>query len=326
VRFFVTGIGGFAGLHLAEVLLGAGHEVYGLVTGRRDRHGLVALAQRHPSFAPAALASADVTDREALERAFRAVRPDGVFHLAGLAFVPDAAAEADRAFAVNTIGTIRVLEAARAAVPACRVLAVTSSFAYGSMPPAALPITEDAPLRPLTIYGISKAAADMAAHREWSANGLAVVRARTFNHTGPGQSSDFVCSDFARQLARIVAGAAPPVLRTGNLDVVRDFSDVRDVARGYVTLWEHGSPGEAYNLCSGVGTSVRSVLDTLVALAGVQVEVIEEETRKRAEVPAIVGSAARAHALGWRPAIPLRQTLADLLGDWQARLAVGAEA
>jgi GDP-4-dehydro-6-deoxy-D-mannose reductase len=320
VRFFVTGIGGFAGLHLAECLLGAGHEVRGLVTGRSDRPGLAALARRHPSFRLDDLAIGNVTDPAAVGRALADAAPDGIFHLAGIAFVPRAAADVERTFAVNTLGTIHVLEAARALASRPRVLAVTSSFAYGDVDADRLPITEDTPLQPTTLYGVSKAAADMAAYSEWRASGLEVIRVRTFNHTGPGQSADFVCADFARQIALIAAGATPPVLATGNRAVIRDFTDVRDVVRGYALLLERGVPGEAYNLCSGVGTSVDTVIHGLADLAGVTLELVEDPTRVRTrEVPAIVGSAARARGLGWSPAIPFRTTLTDLLAEWEGR-------
>ena len=322
MRFFVTGIGGFAGVHLAEHLLAAGHEVSGLVTGEPERPRLRALAARYPHFAPGRLARADVTDRVALERALAANVPDGVFHLAGLAFAPRAEVDPARAFAVNVMGTIELLAAVERAAPRSRVLVVGSSDAYGVISLDDLPITEDTSLRPVSVYGCSKAAADMVAFQRWWAAGTAVIRARAFNHTGPGQRSEFVCSDFARQIARIEAGATPPVVRVGNLSAVRDFSDVRDVVRGYTMLWEHGRPGEAYNLCSGVGTSIADIAATLGAESRCKVQWVEEQGRLRPhEIPAIVGSATRAGALGWTPTIPLAQTLRDLLDDWRRLIA-----
>jgi len=324
VRFFITGIGGFAGAHLAEHLLAAGHEVSGLVTGRPDRPCLRALAARHPRFAPERLARADVSDRTALERALAERAPDGVFHLAGIAFAPRAEVDAARAFAVNVLGTLALLAAVERAVPQCRVLVVGSSDAYGAITPGNLPIAEETPLRPVTVYGCSKAAADMVAFQRWWTAGTAVIRVRAFNHTGPGQDPDFVCSDFARQIARIEAGGAPPVVHVGDLSAVRDFSDVRDVVRGYAMLWEHGRLGEAYNLCSGVGTSIAAITAMLGAESRCRVEWVEERGRLRSrEIQAVVGSAARAAALGWTPRIPLAQTLRDLLDDWRRRQNAG---
>jgi GDP-4-dehydro-6-deoxy-D-mannose reductase len=320
VRCFVTGIGGFAGAHLADHLLAAGHQVGGSITGRADRPSLQALRARHDG--ALTLAEADVTDRATIERVLAAFEPEAVFHLAGLAYVPRAGADAARTIAVNTLGTINVLDAARQAAPRSTVLVVGSAEAYGAIDEHALPVSEDTPLRPLSIYGISKASADMAAYQRWWSSDLAVIRVRPFNHTGPGQSPDFVCSDFARQIAQIEAGAAPPVLRVGNLGVVRDFSDVRDVVRGYALLATHGAPGAVYNLCSGTGTSIGRIIELLTAASTMRVEVVEERARVRhREVAKVVGSAARAAALGWRTEIALADTLRELLDDWRRRVA-----
>jgi len=321
VRFFITGIGGFVGCHLAELLLAAGHRVGGAVTGRADRPALRALAARHPNFDPAALAVAEVGNPAALEQALTVARPDGVFHLAGIAFAPRAETDASHAFAVNVLGTINVLEAVARVCPEARTLVVTSSDVYGVTDDCTEPIREDAPLRPVGVYGLSKATADMAVFRHWWTSGLPVVRVRAFNHTGPGQSPDFVCSDFARQIARIAVGGAEPVMHVGNLEVERDFSDVRDIVRGYFLLWERGEPGAAYNLCSGRATRVAHVLETLIAASGARVEVVTDPHRKRGrEIETIVGSAVRARALGWSPTIPLEQTLDDLYRDWRGQI------
>jgi GDP-4-dehydro-6-deoxy-D-mannose reductase len=199
---------------------------------------------------------------------------------------------------------------------------VTSGHVYGAVRPEELPITEETPFRPLTVYDASKGAADLAAAQWARAYGLDVVRVRPFNHTGPGQEADFVCSGLARQMAAIEAGLQPPVVRAGNLDPVRDFSDVRDVAAGYVALVERGRGGEAYNLCSGEGVSVSEVVAVLRTHARVPVRVHSDAALRRGvEVARIVGSHARASAdTGWRPRIPLSDTLAALLDDWRGRL------
>ncbi len=318
MRYFVTGIGGFAGAHLADRLLSDGHEVTGLVRERRAYGGLERLGARHPSFDPAGIACADVADADGVRHAIGEARPDGVFHLAGIAFVPRAAADPARALTVNVLGTRNVMAAVQSEVPACRVVVVGSADVYGAAADTGGPIDEECPLRPVSTYGLSKAAADMAAFQQWWETGLAVMRARAFNHTGPGQSDDFVCSDFARQMVRIERGKAPPLLRVGNLRSERDFSDVRDIVRGYVTLMERGTPGEVYNLCSGEAVSIGAIVDDLRAEVRVPFEVVEEGTRvRRREIPRVVGRAARAQSLGWRPAIPLRQSLRDLLDYWR---------
>ncbi len=319
MRCFVTGIGGFAGSHLAAHLIARGHVVGGAITGRSDTPALRAIDVRD---ADLTLIEADVTDPSAVQHALAAFAPDAVFHLAGVAYVPHAGANAAHTFAVNAVGTMNVLEAVQRVAPRSRVLVVASSEVYGASAPDALPIGEDAPLRPVSVYGLSKAAADMAAFQEFWSTDLAVVRVRPFNHTGPGQSPTFVCSDFARQVARIEIGAAPPVLRVGSLGVVRDFSDVRDVVRGYALLCAGGVAGEVYNLCSGVGTSVARIVEILTAASATQIEIVEERGRvRRREIPEIVGSADRAAALGWSPEIPLDRTLRDLLAYWRRRVA-----
>ena len=319
MRYFITGIGGFAGTHLAAHLLAAGHEVGGSVRERRRYPELEALGAHHPRFAVDTLAVIDVAEPAGIAPALGAFRPDGVFHLAGIAFVPRAASDPARALAVNALGSRHLLTALHAAAPAARVVVVGSADVYGAVAATGEPIAETAALQPVSIYGLSKAAADMAAFQLGWETGLAVIRARAFNHTGPGQSSDFVCSDFARQVARIECGAAPPVLRAGNLRSARDFSDVRDIVRGYATLMERATPGEAYNLCAGEAVSVATIVDYLRAEVRVPFEVVEDSDRvRRREIDRIVGNAARARALGWTPAIPLRQTLRDLLDYWRA--------
>jgi GDP-4-dehydro-6-deoxy-D-mannose reductase len=217
---------------------------------------------------------------------------------------------------------VHVLTAAARSERRPRILLVTSSEAYGEVSADELPLTEAAPLRPTSVYAASKASADLAGRAFAVSEGLEVVRVRSFNHTGPGQRTDFVCADFARQVAEIAAGRRPPVMEVGNLDVRRDFSDVRDIVRGYAIALERGAAGEVYNLCSGRATLVRSVLEDLCGIAGVRPDVrVAAERRRRAEVPAYWGSARKAEVeLGWRPEIPWAQTLADLYRDARSKI------
>jgi GDP-4-dehydro-6-deoxy-D-mannose reductase len=265
----------------------------------------------------------DVTDTAAVERVVAEVAPDGVFHLAGQAFVPDSQQQPGRTFEINTIGTVNVLAAVRRARPGARVLAVGSGEVYGMIDETNLPIDEDCPLRPLNPYAASKAAADLVAYQWAIGDGLDVVRVRPFNHTGPGQRRSFVCPDFASQLAEIERGERPPRLAVGDLDVVRDFSDVRDVVSAYLCAWERGRAGEAYNVCSGVGRSVRDVLDALIAMTKVHVEISVETARIRPRrVPRVVGAADKLRReTGWAPHHDWADTLASVLADCRARLA-----
>ncbi len=209
----------------------------------------------------------DVRDLGSISRALEQVRPEAILHLGGIAFVPLGWTQPQQVFSVNTIGTLNLLDAVRQQAPATRVLVVTSAEVYGSHP-APAPLAEDAPYRPDNIYGVAKAAADHAALLYAAHHQLNVMVARPSNHIGAGQSKDFVSSSFAAQLAGIAAGA-DPVMRVGNLDQRRDFTDVRDVVRAYVRLLEQGRPGQAYNIASGRMTPVRDILDTLCDIAQV---------------------------------------------------------
>lgn len=322
MRFLVTGIGGFAGPHLASVLLEAGHSVYGLCRRRRVGSELKALQRQYPStFAPESFFVADVLDPRAVRTTIADIKPDGIFHLAGLTFVPEAEADPLAAYRTNFFGTLNVLRGVREEHPSCRVLYVGSGDAYGAAGNKVSLITEQVPLEPVSPYGVSKAAGDLAAF-QWHWGGGDVVRARPFNHTGPGQRPQFVCSDFAKQIAQIEKTGAGGVLEVGNLDAVRDFSDVADIVEGYLALWEKGAGGRAYNLCSGRGTSIREIVDTLRARASVPVDVRVGERRTRPnEVRAMVGSSALAQAeVGWRPSRSIEHALGRLLDYWRREL------
>ena len=316
MRVVVTGIGGFAGPWVAQALRERGHEVVGL--------------GRDPARMPAGVTGhrVDVGSRAALEDALRRVAPDGVVHLAAISSVPEADAHPEAAYRVNVGGTVAMLEAVRAAAPRARVVWVGSSDAYGAVERTELPVTEEARFRPVSIYGATKAAADVLAAQWGRTYDLDLIRVRPFNHTGPGQSAVFVCPAIAGQLARIERGEQEPVVRVGNADPVRDFSDVRDVAAGYVALLERGRSGAAYNLCAGEGVSIAEVIAVLRTHARVAVRVQSDLGLRRAlDVPRVVGSHARARAdTGWMPRISLADTLRTVLDDWRTRVAADAAA
>lgn len=318
MRCLITGIAGFAGRHLAELLLARGDEVHGMLRAPEGATRLAHLSARWPRLVER-LAAADVTDGDAVAAAVADIKPEVVFHLAGVSFAPDAARDPAAAMRVNAIGAINVFAAVARSAPHCRVVAVGSADAYGAVAPEDLPVREDCPFRPVTQYGASKAALDLLAY-EWAHGaGLDIVRLRPFNHTGPGQRPDFVCPNFARQLVAVAQGRLPPVLSVGDLDVARDFSDVRDVVAAYVAACERGAGGEAYNICSGIGRTVHSVLDALAAIVGVEVrvEVAAERLRPRV-VPAMIGSAAKlTAATGWAPRYAWEETLRAVVEDWR---------
>ncbi len=223
----------------------------------------------------------------------------------------------------NVIGQVHLLEAIRQRggdFP--RVLVVGSSEEYGLVQEHELPVTEEQLLRPLSPYAVSKVAQDLLAHQYFRSYGIPCVRARAFNHDGPRRGEVFVTSAFARQVAEIEAGACEPVILVGNLKARRDYTDVRDIVRGYWLLLEKGVPGEVYNLCSGHSHAIQEILDFFLENATVQgIAVQEDPARLRpADVPNLVGSAAKVHAAtGWRPTISFEQMLRDVLDYWRER-------
>ena len=261
----------------------------------------------------------DLADAEALRDVVADVQPAQVYHLAALT---NPAAPYRALYEANVYGTIHLLDALRDAVPGAAVLIAGSSAQYGPTLPHENPIGEAQELRPITQYAVTKATQDLLGHMA-SAAGLRVIRTRSFNIIGPRQGPQFVSAAFARQIAQIEAGQRPPLIEVGNLAAVRDFVDVRDVARAYGLALTAGGPGQAYNVCSGAGRSVQSLLDGLLALSTVRAIEVRPvaERMQPADVPAQVGSHARLAAdTGWQPLIPWEQTLRDLLGYWRTAL------
>jgi len=316
MRCLITGISGFAGHHLAALLLARGDEVHGTLHTGGGALRLRALTARYPLLAQR-LHVVDVADATAVDAVVAAVRPEAIFHLAAVSFVPQTVHDPAAALQVNVLGALRVFDAVQRHAPRCRVLVAGSGDAYGAVQPEDLPVRETCPFRPLNPYAASKAALDLVAYQWAHGAGLEIVRVRAFNHTGAGQRSDFICPNFARQLLEVARGSRAPVLSVGDLDVVRDFSDVRDVVAAYVAIAEQGVAGEVYNVCSGVGRSIRSVLDTLSEIVGVQVRTeVAPERLRRASAPALVGSATKLHsATGWTPRYAWRDTLTAVVDD-----------
>ena len=294
MRVFVTGAGGFVGGHLLPRLRSGGAEVFS-----SDRE-------------------VDVTDRERVCAAIHSARPDALIHLAAQSSVAASIEDPLEAFRINFLGSLNVLAAMQKEAPRGRVLMIGSSDAYGSEVGGEEPIAESQPLRPESPYARSKAAAEFLGTIA-AEHGLDVVRVRAFTHIGAGQADHFVASSFARQIVEIAEGLREPVLRVGNLDSVRDFLDVRDVVDAYWLLLDPSVPADVYNVASGRGLRVRSLLDELVELAGVELEVEIDPKRYRASDRRIGDASRLRAATGWEPMVPLRQTLEDLLRYWRER-------
>jgi GDP-4-dehydro-6-deoxy-D-mannose reductase len=314
MRALVTGIAGFAGSHLADWLVANGDEVVGCAVEADWPRNLTHLRGR------LTLERVDLLDFEAVCAVVRAARPDVVYHLAAMASTAHAVREPIDTLRANVTTTANVLHATLQAEDPPRVLHVTSGDVYG-LPAGDRPLAEDTPFSPTNAYAVSKITAHYLGVQVHLAHGLPVIEARPFNHLGPRQGPGFVVPDFARQLVAIARGQAEPVLRVGDLRAQRDFTDVRDIVRGYRLLATTGRPGRVYHLCSGRGVPIAELLERLVAASGVHVRVEVDPDRLRpGPVSVIVGSHARVSAeLGWHPTIDLDRSLADVLADLHAR-------
>lgn len=301
MRALVTGSNGFVGRWLIAHLESLGDQVTGLD------------------------AEVDVTDAAAISSAVQAAAPEAVFHLAAQASVGASWSDQAATYLVNTVGSVNVLCAAAACASPPRVVLVSSSEVYGKVGPSDLPIREDQPFAPVSPYAASKAAAEIAAIQSWLGSGVEVVRARPFNHTGPGQRTDFVVPALARQVAEAVQSGAS-ALYTGNLDARRDISDVRDVVRGYRALAVSGKAGEAYNVCSGKAVSIREVAERLLRIAGVELPIVVDPERVRpVDLAELRGDPSKiCEATGWSPEVDLDDTLADVLEHWKRPAAEAA--
>jgi len=317
VRVLVTGYTGFVGSHLAEHLLDRGDcEVFGLFRWRSRRENVAHLNDR------VTLIEGDIADASAMRRALGISRPDWIFHLAAQSFVPTSWTSPGQTLDVNIQGQTNLFEAIRDLDHKPRIQIACSSEEYGLVYPDELPITEDNPLRPLSPYAVSKVTQDLMGFQYHRSYGLDIVRTRGFNHTGPRRGHVFVCSNFAHQVAGIEAGLQDAVIRVGNLEARRDFTDVRDMVRGYAASLEKGEPGQVYNICQGTDYSIQEVLDLLLNMANLEVRVeIDPDRMRPSDVPVLLGSAERFHKdTGWQPRIPFEQTLRDLLDYWRDRL------
>jgi len=290
VRVLVTGSNGFVGPWLVAHLREHGDEVLELES------------------------TLDVTDAGGLGDALHLLQPEAIYHLAARSSVARSWDDASGTFAVNALGTLNLCVAATGLEPRPKVLLVSSAEVYGSVAPERMPVREDQPFAPATPYAASKVAAEMVGLQAWLGRGLEVVRARAFNHSGPGQPTGFVIPDLADQVVRAARGELDRIA-TGNLDVSRDITDVRDVVRAYRMLMLAGRPGEAYNVCRGEAVVVSELLRDMMRMAGADVPVWADPARSRpADVPKHVGDPSKLKALvGWRPEVPLERTLRDVL-------------
>jgi GDP-4-dehydro-6-deoxy-D-mannose reductase len=318
MRSLITGGSGFVGAHLARELAAAGHEV-------------IATDVAAPSPSPAGIVfrRCDLLDGGAVKALVADIRPDYIFHLAAQSSAAKSFEQPRETLETNVFGTLNVFESVRALPYACpgaktrsgkvRVLSVGSSEEYGRRPRSAMPLGEGSPIEPVSPYAVSKAAQTMLALQYGRSFDMDVVATRSFSHTGPGQDARFVLPSFARQCAEIRAGSREPVVKVGNLDVVRDYLDVRDVVRAYRMIAEEaGEPG-VYNVCSGRGIGLRDALDFFVGACGVPVKIVEDPGLFRpADIPVLVGDNARLRlSCGWEQERTAEEMFGALFEYWE---------
>ena len=315
-KVLITGITGFVGSHLAELMLKKGHQVFGSARARSKTENIDHFRHQITLF------DAEILDSHSVYSMVKTVRPDYLFHLAAQSFVPTSWASPASTLETNVVGTVHLFEAIRKLEIDPVIHIACSSEEYGLVEKNEVPVKEENPLRPLSPYGVSKVAMDMLGYQYFKSYGIKIVRTRAFNHTGPRRGEAFVCSNFAKQIAEIEKGKREPILRVGNLEAKRDFTDVRDIVRGYLLAVQKAEPGEVYNLCSGKARSIKEVLDLLLGMSKVEVEVKKDPTRIRpSDISILEGDFSKFRKkTGWKPKIPLEKTLKDLLNYWRERV------
>jgi GDP-4-dehydro-6-deoxy-D-mannose reductase len=317
MRVLITGITGFVGSHLAEWVLAQGADVIGSVRWRSKTEHIDHIRAR------ITLVNAELRDLSSARSLLEQARADYIVHLAAQSFVGASWETPAETLLTNAISQMNLFEAIRQLGASARFLVIGSSEEYGLVYPDELPIRETNQLRPLSPYAVSKVTQDLMGFQYWKSYGLDIVRTRAFNHSGPRRGDAFATSSFARQIAEAEAGLREPVVLVGDLKPTRDFSDVRDIVRGYWALLERGTPGEVYNLCSGVDWSIERMLNFLVSNSKLgRVEIRPDPSRLRpSDVPTLRGCAQKIEqAVGWTPRIPLEQTLVDLLEYWRQQI------
>lgn len=312
LRILITGATGFVGTYLTQHLRETQPDA--------ALHGTFRDPMVDDGVADVQYHSIDLIDPQAVDDIIAHVQPDHIYHLAGQAFVPRSFEAPWETFEINIRAQLNLILACLKVNIKPRMLIASSAEVYGEVDK--IPIDESAPLRPSSPYSVSKAAQDLLGYQYFISHQMPIMRARAFNHIGPGQSDRFVAPAFAMQIARIEAGQQAPVLYVGELSDRRDFTDVRDIVRAYRLIVERGTAGEAYNVASSEARSIQSLLDTLLKYTTAQIDVQVDPARKRpSRIPILQGDITRLkQATGWQPLIPFDQTLRDILNDCRRRI------
>jgi GDP-4-dehydro-6-deoxy-D-mannose reductase len=317
LRILITGITGFVGSHLADYALGRGDvEVFGTVRWRSRLDNVQHI------LGDICLIDCDLRDGMAARKTLEEVKPDYIFHLAAQSFVPTSWKAPAETLSTNIMSELNLLEAIRDLKLDTRIQVAGSSEEYGMVYEHETPITEENPLRPLSPYAVSKVAQDFLAYQYNQSYDIYTVRTRAFNHTGPRRGHVFVTSDFTRQVAMIEKGKKKPVIEVGNLEARRDFSDVRDIVQAYWLCLEKGDPGDVYNMGSGKAITIQELLDLILTMSDVEIEIKRDPQRMRpSDVMLLVTDTGKINRVtGWKPEIPFKRTVRDLLDYWRERV------
>ena len=315
MKVLITGIGGFAGVHLARFLQTQSCEIAGTVSPKSRQQG----GNRESAIKANQIFECDIRQSDDVQKILKTFQPDVVFHLAAITEESVAKQFPQETYSTNVIGTINLLEGIRQNGLDPAVLVAGSSAEYGQVPKEENPVKETNAFRPLSFYGASKVAQAMVAHQYFLSYGVRTIGAVSFNYFGPDQKEKFVCAALAKQIALIEKGVNPPEIQVGNTHTWRDFTDVRDVVRAYWLLGTQGVAGETYNVCSGNPISIQNLLEKLIGLSKVKIKIVQDPEKMRAlDASYQQGDFGKLNRqTGWKPEMPLEESLRDILDYWR---------
>lgn len=322
-KVLITGITGFAGSHLAELCLSKGDQVFGTYRWRSRMENILHIQDQ------IILIECDLIDSDSVNRLIWRVKPDVIFHLAAQSFVPMSWEAPEQTLTNNIISELNIFNAVRRTRDLLKLIddrvydpiiqVAGSSEEYGLVYENETPITEGQPLRPLSPYGVSKVAQDLLAYQQFKSYGIKTIRTRAFNHEGARRGDVFVISNWAKQIAEMEAGLREPILKHGDLTSVRDFTAVQDTVAAYYLLTEAGTPGEEYNIATGVGYTMGDILARMLGMAKIAIAAESDPSRMRpSDVKLLVGDNSKICALGWDPTRTIDDILAETLDYWRS--------